>query len=72
MIYEHKLSQLTEEEIYILIHILTENSEKLLKWHTDYFKALRPTALSNLLDVWSGKMKEENRHKIDSIRSKLL
>ena len=71
MILQQKINSLTEEELYILIYVLQNNSGDLFKWHPEYFKAINPTKLTPILDTWMAKMKEENRHKIIAIKDKL-
>ena len=71
MIYQEKVNSLTEEEIYILIHVLNSESGGLFNWHPEYFKAIRPERISQNLNKWMDKMKEENRHKMLSIKEKL-
>jgi succinate dehydrogenase flavin-adding protein (antitoxin of CptAB toxin-antitoxin module) len=71
MIFQQKINSLTEEELYILLYILKKNSGDLFEWHPEYFKTIKPERLSPILDEWTGKMKEENRHKISEIKSKL-
>lgn len=71
MIFQEKINTLTEEEIYILIHVLNSESGGLFNWHPEYFKAIKPERISPTLEKWTHKMKEENRHKMTSIRDKL-
>jgi hypothetical protein len=71
MIFQQKINTLTEEEFYILLHILQKNSAGLFEWYPEYFKAIKPERLTLILDTWKNKMKEENRHKISVIKDKL-
>lgn len=71
MIFQQKINSLTEEEFYILYHILNRESGNLFEWHPEYFKAIKPECLSPILDIWAGKMKAENRYKISDIKEKL-
>jgi len=71
MILQQKINSLTEEEFYILTYILQKNTGSLFEWHPDCLKAIRPERLTPILDLWTTKMKEENRYKISAMKEKL-
>lgn len=72
MIYEHKIKSLTEEELGLLMYILTEYSSCKTEWNYEYLKALKPNTLFILLNESAAKAKKENIPIIQSISDKLI
>ena len=72
MIFKYKIDSLTEEELMILMYILSENSGSDFEWHKEYLVALRPTELFETLNKWAPKIKEDKRQSMQNIVDKLI
>ena len=54
MIFKYKIDSLTEEELMILMYVLSENSGPDFEWHKEYLVALKDKELFELLNPISG------------------
>ena len=72
MIFKYKIDSLTEEELMILMYVLSENSGPDFEWHKEYLVALKDKELFELLNKWAPKIREDKRQSMQNIVDKLI
>jgi hypothetical protein len=72
MILKDKIDSLEEDELAILMYVLSENSGPDFTWHKEYLTALKEKELFNILNAWAPKIKEHKRQSMQNIVNKLI
>ncbi len=72
MIFKHKIDQLTEEEMCILMHVMNEHFSDGIKWEPEYINCVKPKELFTILNSYAPKIREDKRTTLQSIVDKII
>lgn len=72
MIFNFKIKELNEEELEVLMHILTDHFKDRFEFEFQYIKFLKVKSLFELLNLYAQKCKPEGIPILQSISDKLI